>query len=147
VRRADLGRCEAIPLRIEPAGGKPFEDDREPVLSQVGGVLKEDVAWAAVVDDPLDIWPEPARVGGVLSLAGPGEGLTGDACRDEVNVGEIVEGEVLEFTAPQRRAIQGLVLHAREEHARCVGVPFTVSHHSCPPSQRVVECSDAGAEG
>lgn len=149
VWRANLGRREQTPLRIEPELGKVGEDVRQPESNKLGDVLQEDESRSHVSDDPGNVRPEPSLVIDTPTLSRRRERLTGEAGSDEVHSStprsSIEGGEV----RPDRRLIQVRLIHPRHESGRRVGVPLNVSHgsggDSCE-SQGELESSVAGAE-
>ena len=74
-------------------------------------------------------------------LAGAGERLARDAASDDVHDAvKVLCWEGVEVI-PDRRPIQGLVLHAGDESGRRVGFPLNVSHGS------YIEAGESQCEG
>jgi hypothetical protein len=130
VRRAQVGRSEQIPLRIEPERGKVAKDSGEPKPKVARDVLEEYEAGPALVDDPGDVGPQVSLVVGTELLASDAERLAGVARRDEIHApapASAIEGGKV---VPDRSPIQDLVRHPRHESGRCVAVPLDVTHSS-----------------
>lgn len=84
-------------------------------------VLGEDGGGSHFVDDPLDLGPQVTGIALAPALAGKAEWLTGITGSDDMNAAAprpAVEGSQI---VPDRRAIQGLVLHPGHESGRGVG--------------------------
>lgn len=179
MRGAELGRAETYPFRSEPEVGQRPENCSERRLpnsviaglvhipasrfaTHPGGtpssprrkpwdVLDEDESRTDGLDDLGDVGPDPPLIVKSLAEPGAGDGGTGKAGTDHVHSEKWGGVQLCEVAAPNRRRLQGLVFHPRQEDGRCVSVPLNVSHHmeSVPEgeSEPEVEPSDAGAEG
>jgi len=80
VRRANVGRAEHTPFRIEPEVGKVAEDMLEPSVSglnNVGDVLQEHESRCHVTDDAFGHRPQVPFIVTTTSDAGSGERLAG----------------------------------------------------------------------
>ena len=92
--------------------------------------------------------PEVARIIRSLAPSGDAERLARIARRDEIHRAAprpaVEAGKVI----PDRRLIQGLVLHPRHEDGRGVGVPPDVTHSTVSGfGQRKSEVEASGAGG
>ena len=149
MRGANGGRGETAPLRIEPELGKVGEDVREPGPNKSGDVLQEDVARSHVSDDPGNVWPDPSLVIDTSTFAGGAEWLAGETGSDDIHSSTprcAVKGREI---VPNRRRVQGRLVHPGHECGRCVAVPLNVTHSlGAEPGEPgdELEQSDAGAE-
>lgn len=85
MRSTDLDCSEITPLRIEPETGKIGQHDSQSTRPQSRHVFDEHPSGTDFSDEPPELWPEPARVVLGESLAGDGDGLTGEASADEAH--------------------------------------------------------------
>ena len=129
VGSADIGRAETTPARIEPASGKVSEDSgKSAEPNKSGDVLHEQVAGTHCAQQSSGLGPQPPLTVNPSSESRHGEVGARKARRDEIHAAtEQLPWEVLDLR-PDRRPIQGLVLHPRHEHARTEGFPFDVAH-------------------
>lgn len=148
VRRSDSGRGKQIPLRIEPEVGQSAGNGVKPVSNNPGDVFQHDVARSHVANDSLNEGPEPAVVFFAEALSGLAARLAREARRDEIHASaqlSAIEGFEI---VPDRRSIQGRVVHPRHESGRCVGVALDVTHTAVGVSEGELESklepSDAG---
>lgn len=156
--RADLRRGETIPFRIEPEAGKVLENDVQPVPSDRCDVLSEDSDGAAFLDDAGVLEPEAASVAfdDSSALAGLADVLAGKTA-DDPKVVDAAELEAVQFAnvaAENRRWLQCLVFHPRQEAGRSVGFPLNVTHAAgndaegfTAKAESEVEPAMAGEEG
>ena len=111
----------------------------ETASQMAGYVLDEDPLGDDLSDDAGDVGPEVALVVVSCPLSGDGPRLARVARSDEIHDSTprvAVEG--LEIV-PDRRRIQGLVLHPRHEDGRSVGFPLDVTHNSGPLAKGKLE--------
>ena len=124
------GRTETTPFRIEPEVGKVGEDVWEAEPNKSGDVLQVDVPRSHVSDDPGNVAPEPSLVIDTTLPTGGAERLAVEAGSDEIHASSpratVEGGDVI----PDRRAIQGRLVHPGHERGRRVGVPLNTSHGS-----------------
>jgi len=150
VRRPDVARRDTRPFRIEPERGKVGKHDTESIPIKAWDVLEEDEGRSAVSDNPSDVGPEPPLVIGAASLPGDAPGLAGESRSDDIHSStprcSVERGEVV----PNRRAIQGRVIHPRHEDGRGVGVPLDVAKGAIAISEDhaepEVQSADPGAK-
>ena len=115
----------------------------------IGNVLEEHPNRSALRDDPGDVRPEMARIVRALALAGDAERLARIARTDEIHRAAPLPAVEAGKVVPDRRLIQGLVLHPRHEDGRGEGVPLDVTHSTVSglgQDKSEVEASGAGAE-
>ncbi len=124
------GRGEHTPFRIEPEVGKSREDRIQSVKSKPWDVFKEYEGRLDFADDPLDVGPEPARVGLAELLSGFTERLAWEARSDEIHRATPRLAVERRKVVPDRSLIQGLVFHPRHESGRGIGFPLDVTHSS-----------------
>lgn len=160
-----MGQYEEPPPKVRRARFSRSEDAREDRVTQaakVSGdvpksqgdvaadVFEEGPARADLVDDPRDVGPEVARIGGAASMSRLAEGLTGVAGRDEIHAAaprSAVKGSEI---VPDSRRSQGLVFHPGHKRGRSVGFPLDVTHSPIAgfgDMDAEVETAVAGAEG
>ncbi len=84
VRRANFCRAEQTRRRRVAHCPKHSQDGFKTEIDVTGYVFEEDPLWAALVDDPSDIWPEVAGVVGATALSGRAEGLAGISGQNDV---------------------------------------------------------------
>lgn len=124
LRRARFGRLKQVPFRIEPHFGQVFEDIAEAMPGKLGCVLQEDPSGLNLAKDASEVGPEPSLIVEASTSSCHGEGLAGEARRDEIHDSTprlAVKGcEIV----PDRSEIQPLVCHPRHEDARGVGIPL-----------------------
>jgi hypothetical protein len=115
----------------------------------MGDVLEEDEGRLDLADDARDVRPEVTRVFRATSPASDAKWLTREASAHDVHRAApraAVEGADV---APDRRSIQGRVLHPRHEHGRGEGFPRDVAQSSISGTGEQdpeVEAAGAGAE-
>ena len=149
MRGTNGGRGETAPLCIEPERGKVGEDVREPGPNKSGDVLQEDVARSHVSDDPGNVWPDPSLIIDTSTFAGCAEWLAGETGSDDIHSSTprcAFKGREI---VPDRRLIQGRLVHPGHEYGRRVAVPLNVTHSSggdSGESRDELKQSDAGAE-
>lgn len=150
MRRSNVGRTNASPLRIEPEVGQLPENASEAQGKVPSDVLQQDVSRSHLANDSSDVGPEVALVVFTVALTCVGEGLAGVSRSNEIHRStprSAIEG--LEIV-PDRSWIQGLVFHPSHEDGRGESVPLDVAHGSASPRkgkvEGEVESSDAGAE-
>ena len=128
VRRANVGRAETRPLRIEPERGQIPENGSEAVSNDGWHVLQEDEPRSHVANDAEDKGPEPSLVFESALRSSDAEWLARKPGSDEIHAAtEEFAREGFEIVE-DRRAIQGRIRHPRHESARRVGVPLDVTH-------------------
>lgn len=121
---AHFSRCEQARFWRVAQPAKARRDLGKSHIDVPLDVLGEHRRRPDLVDDPLDVWPEVPRVAPPLALAGDAERLARIAGREDMNAvapRSAVEG--LEVV-PDRRLLQGLVLHPGHEGGRSVGFPL-----------------------
>lgn len=99
-------------------------------VSSSGDVLEEYKFGFHFSDNPGNVRPHVTLVVRPFAAPGEAEGLAGVPRNDKIHDSTpraAVEGRQI---VPQRRAIQGLVFHTRDENGRRVAFPFNVSHGS-----------------
>ena len=149
MRGTNGGRCETTPLRIEPELGKVGEDVWEPGPNKSGDVLQEDVARSHVSNDPGNVWPDPSLIIDTSTGSRLTERLARETGSDEIHSAAprcAVKGREI---VPNRRRVQGRLVHPGHECGRCVAVPLNVTHSlGAEPGEPgdELEQSDAGAE-
>lgn len=132
VRRANVGRGEQTPLRIEPVVGKVAKDLGEPKANVPRDVLEEGERRVALEEDAEHVGPEMPFVLLAASLARDGKWLAQLRVpgEDEVNLisppGTV---NLLDVSAPNRSAIQRALFLASQENGRREELPLDV-HHS-----------------
>jgi hypothetical protein len=100
-----------------------------------GHVLHEHKYGLHLRDDPGDVRPEVARIGGAELLPGDAERLARVSRRDEIHdstPASTVEGGKVR---PDRRLIQNAVLHSRDQERGCGSFPLHVAHGSVVGSE------------
>ncbi len=151
---APMGRADF--RRREEACRKPVAHDDQSCsdlgkseAQMMGDVLEEDEGRFAFADDPGDVRPEVPRVGRAATLTRDRKWLTRVSCAEDVHRAApwaAVEGGNV---VPDKRAIQGRVLHPRHEHGRGVGFPLDVTQSTISGTgeqDAEVEAAGAGAE-
>jgi hypothetical protein len=150
LRRADLSRAEESCEHLETQSLKVAGDLVESEPEVPGDVLEEDTSRSYLGDDPPDLGPEVPRVIGSPSPSGGREGLARVARKDEIHSAApraAIEGLQI---VPDRRAIQGRVLHPGHESGRGICVPLDEHHRAISllgDGDAEVEPARAGAEG
>ena len=109
-----------------------FSDLAITEVEMIGTVLEEHPNRSALRDDPGDVRPEMARIVRALALAGDAERLARIARTDEIHRAAPLPTVEAGKVVPDRRLIQGLVLHPRHEDGRGEGVPLDVTHSTVP---------------
>ena len=91
-----------------------------------GHVFKEDDGGFTFGDDPSHVGPEVAGVVGPSSLAGDGEGLTGEASVDKIDSASPRPSVECAEVGPDLGTIQPSVLSTPNEHVLAERVRFAV---------------------
>jgi len=150
MRRADFRRREEACRKPVAQADQVSGDLGKSEAQMMGDVLKEDERWSDLADDPRDVRPEMTGVGRRQPPAGDRERLARIARNDDVHAAApraaVEAGDVV----PDRRAIQGRVVHPRHEQGRGEGFPLDVTHSvisGTGEDEPEVEPADAGAEG
>jgi hypothetical protein len=150
VGRADFRRCEEACRKLVAHADQSCGDFGEAEAEMMGDILKEDEGRLDLADDARDMRPEVARVVGTPAFARDGEWLARIARSDDVHRAApraAVEGGNV---VPDRRAIQGRVLHPRHESGCGVGFPFDMAHSTISgdgDGESKVESASTRAEG
>lgn len=143
VRRANIGRGEQTPLRIEPERGNVAKHIGEPKAKVAWDVLEEDDGSSALFDDSSHLGPEVSLVRFSESLAGDGEWLARVASNDAIHDAtprSAVEGSEI---VGDRSAIQLRRFHPGHEDGRGKGVPLDVAHGAAVGGQSDAELEPA----
>jgi hypothetical protein len=149
VGRADLRRREEACRKPVAHADQSSGDLGKSEAQMMGDVLEEDEGRLALADDPRDVRPEVSRVRRAEPPACHAERLARIARAEDVHRAvpwAAVEGGNV---VPDRRAIQGRVLHPRHEHGRGVGFPLDVTQNTksgTGEQDAEVEPAGAGAE-
>ena len=124
MRRADFCRREQTRRRRVAHSPKLSEDGLEAEGDVTGDVFEEDPLWAAFTDDPGDVWPEVAGIGGTSAFSGGAEGLAGISGEDNVEgTSEDLRIETAEIIPDWRRGeIPGAL--GRDEDSAGPVLPF-----------------------
>lgn len=145
------GGCgETTPLRIEPHFGKVAEYAVESASrNEPWDILKANEPCAGLANDFGDGGPNPSLIVKSRSLSGRAPRLAREASSDRIHrsaPGGCVE--LFKIAAPNRRWLQGLVFHPRQENGRSKGFPLDVAHSAASEGQfdGKVEHSGPGAE-
>lgn len=117
VRSSDLGRLEHRPFRIVPESGHASEYNVHSANRNCCDVLQKHPAGFHIANDPLELEPESAAIAFFDAFAFPrlGDVDAGESARNHLNMaspGSRVESVEIR---PDRRIIQGAVLHARDQ--------------------------------
>lgn len=149
VRRADFRRREEARRKAVAHADQSSGDFGETETEMIGDVFEEDEGWLDLADDARDMGPEVARVVRAPAFARDGERLARIARSENVHRAApraaIEAGNVV----PDRRRIQGRLLHPCHENGRGVGFPFDMAHSSIAghgDGEPEVEPACAGAE-
>ena len=98
---------------------------------------------------PGDVRPEVARIVGAPAPSGDAKWLARIARTDEIHRAAPRAAVEAGKVVPDRRLIQGLVLHPRHEDGRGEGVPLDITHSTVSglgQHKSEIEASCAGAE-
>lgn len=149
VGRPDFRRREEARRKPVAHADQSSGDFGEAEAEMMGDILEEDKGRPDLADDPRDMRPEVARIVRAPALARDGERLTRIARSDDVH--SIAPRAAVEAgnIVPERRRVQGRVLHPRHEDGRGVGVPLDVTHSAISGEREVqpeFEPAGAGAE-
>jgi hypothetical protein len=142
MRRADVLRTYAVPLRVIPERGQVSEHSTEPSAPDRGDVLHEDVVGSKLPNDPSELGPKTrASVGESFASAGDTEALAGEAAADELDGGEIVGANVTYID------VSNSVRESRLKYGPAIGVeldlPRRLEARALEPE---VEASNPGKE-
>jgi len=150
VGRADLRRREEACRKLVAHVDQSCGDFGEAEAEMMGDILEEDEGRLDLADDAGDMGPEVARVLRTPALSRDGERLARIARSDDIHRAAPWAAVETGNVVPDRRAIQGRVLHPRHEDARGEGVPLDVTHSTISgdgDGEPEVEPARAGAEG
>lgn len=146
VRCADLGRSKQTPLRIEPEGGKVFENGVESQPKVSWDILKEHERRSRFLDDPRNVGPQVALVQFPELLPGDREGLARVSRAYEIDSATPRTSAEGTQVRPDRSPIQGRVFHPGHETGRGIGFPLDVANTTAPLAQADVDATDSGAD-
>ncbi|MDE0913914.1 MAG: hypothetical protein OSB57_01900 [Planctomycetota bacterium] len=151
VWRADFGRAQSRPLRIEPEVGQSSKQSSKPIPgNEAADVLHEDEARSHVANDTKEVVDEVALVFASELLTCNGVRLARDAAKDEIHLSTprcaVEDSQIREH----RRAIQvpGFTLRCQDFAGE--GFPLQVADRSSiwnRSSDSQVKATDAGADG
>jgi hypothetical protein len=119
------------------------------VNSETWDVFQDDDPGSNFIDHPEEVFPKPSLILESSSLPGCAEWSTRDASSDAIHFAAprlAVEGREI---VPDRRAIQGLLAHPRQESGRRVAFPLNESHGSVAgpeDSEAKLESSNPGTD-
>ena len=130
VRRADFRRRKETRRKAVAHADQSAGDFGEAEAEMMGDILEEDEGWLALADDAGDMRPEVARILGAEALASNRERLARIARSDDVHRAAPRAAVEAGNIVPDRRLIQGRVVHPRHESGRGVGFPFDMAHSS-----------------
>ena len=149
VGRADFRRRKEACRKAVAHADQSAGDFGEAEAEMMGDILEEDEGRFDLADDPGDMRPEVARVVHAPALARDGKRLARIARSDDVHRAApraaIEAGNVV----PNRRVIQGRVLHPRHESGCSEGFPFDMAHSLISgqgDGEPEVDATGAGAE-
>jgi hypothetical protein len=145
---ANGSRGEMTPFRSEPHFGNLVENEIEPAArSEPRDIFKKQ---QRRFDDDRgfgDVGPEPAMVLGALAFAGGAEGLAGEPRNEAVHhAAKRLPVAVFQIPAPNRRWLQALLFHPRQEAGCSVGIALTVAHSAGFDSEQIEAGSDSFVE-
>src|SRR6266700_730438 len=149
VRRANFRRRDKSCLTLVAHCSQVSPNIVEGELKMATDVFEEDVCRPALRDDSCDLGPEPSGVSLAESLACGGHCGAGVSSSDETHSRKWSGIELFQVAAPNRRWLQGLVFHPRQEHGRGVGIALDTGHQACPQSgepQPELDPSGSGGE-
>ncbi len=150
VGRADFRRRKEACRKAVAHADQSCGDFGEAEAEMMGDVLEEDEGRPDLADDAGDMRPEVPRIVRAPALARDRERLARIARSDDVHRAApraAVEGSNV---VPDRRSIQGRVLHPRHESGCGVGFPFDMAHSTISgdgDGEPEVETARAGADG
>ena len=122
MRRADFCRAEQARRRRVAHAQKLSQDGFKAERDVTRDVFEEDPLWAALGDDPSDIWPEVARIVGSSAFASGAEGLAGIPGEDGVEGPAEGPGIECPQIIPDRRWGEVACTLGRDEDV--AGIPF-----------------------
>jgi hypothetical protein len=132
VRRANVRRSEAAPLRIEPEAGQFPENAVEAQGNVPSWVLQHDESRLHFANDARNVRPEVPLVGLSESLTGNGEWLAWVTHRHQIHdaapASTVEAGNVI----PHRSIVQGAFAHVLDEDRGGVEVILDPAHGSQP---------------
>jgi hypothetical protein len=149
MRRANFRRREKSCLTLVAHCSQVSPNIVEGESKMAFDVLEEDVSRPALRDNAGDFGPEPSGVTLAEPLACGGHCGAGISSADETHSCKWAGIELLQVAAPNRRRLQDLVLHPRQEHGRGVGVPLNGTYQACSQSgepQPELDPTDSGGE-
>lgn len=149
--RANVGRSQAAPFRIEPELGQRPENGIESSASSDGcDVLQEQVAGSYVANGADEVEVEAAPLAADAgSLSGEREILAGEASDHQIDT--ISESSAWECAdvRPDRSVVQVARRHPRSEDGCCVAFPLHISQGSTAgedPGNGQIKGADAGEQ-
>jgi hypothetical protein len=148
--RADFRRREEACRKPVAQADQVSGDLGKSEAQMMGHVLEEHERWSDLADDPRDVRPEMTGVGRRQPPAGDRERLARIPRKDDVHAAAPRAAVEAGNVVPDRRAIQGRVVHPRHEQGRGEGFPLDVTHSSISGTgedEPQIEPADAGAEG
>lgn len=126
------------------------DDSVEPSGPVARNVLAEQERCLAFLHNTQDVRPQVARIALRKTSAGERERLARVSRSDEIHCSAKASASEGREIVPDRRRIQGRVLHPRHEDGRSEGVPFDVANSSHSTAEREpnteVQSTDARAE-
>lgn len=148
--RADVGRTEQIPFRIEPEVGQGPKNKGQSASGNKGRhIFQEDEIGSHVANDADDIVPEPALVGDAEALSGTAPGLTGKSGKDATYASTPACASEGGQIRPDRRWSHDAFFHARDHDFAGIRFDLNVADDASSgqrQSQSEIEAPDAGAE-
>ena len=130
VGRTDFRRRKEACRKAVAHADQSAGDFGEAEAEMMGDIFEEDEGWHALIDDPGDMRPEVARILGAEPFACDGERLARISRSDDVHRAAPRAAVEAGNIVPDRRLIQGRVVHPRHESGRGVGFPFDMAHSS-----------------
>jgi hypothetical protein len=149
VRRADFRRREQSCRKPVAQADQVSGDLGKAEAKMMRDVLEEDEGRRDLADDSGDVRPEVAGVGRCQPSASDRERLARIARKHDVHASAPRPAVEAGKVVPDRRVIQGRVLHPGHEEGRGEGFPLDVTHSpvvATGEDEPEVEPADAGAE-
>ena len=149
VRRTDFRRREEACRKPVAQADQISGDLGKAEAEMMGDVLEEDEGRFDLADDAGNVGPEVAGVGRRQPPAGDRERLARIARKQDVHAAAPRAAVEAGNVVPDRRVIQGRVLHPGHEQGRSEGFPLDVTHSAVAGTgedEPEIEPADAGAE-